>query len=172
METTIETYEHLDRDELIRLLRERDQTIPAAALEAANEPNNTVFEGVLSGGRPIVMRRLGVTQMDAIQVAVSDAYRDRPNQVQFHAVREQYMASLVQVGTLRLGPNTTPAELWESLGRNRSQAMNMWTLLHDTTTEEDKDFFGTIRPQRASSSTASRSPSRTGPSGMPSASPS
>lgn len=156
MTTDMTEYTDLDRDELIRILRERDQqeSNPHGMTERQMEDLNGssgAFQGTLAGGRTIVARRLNVTQQDAIQLAVADAYRDRPHQVTFQITREQYMTSLVQVGNLRLGGSVTQQELWESLGRNRSQYMQMWALLHDTTEQEDRDFFATIRPMESSS---------------------
>lgn len=113
--------------------------------EIFNDPKQNRFTGTLSGGRLIVMKRLSVPQMDSIQVEVAEAYKDNAQRAQIEAGKEQHLAALVQVGSKVRGGEITADELWADLGRNRSQCMQMWTLIHDTTEDEDRDFFGTIR---------------------------
>ena len=122
------------------------------AASVFNDPGQMQFQATLTGGRTVVLKRLTVAQMDAIQVAVADAYRDNVTRMQIEAVKEQYLASLLQVGSKRLSSAVTAEELWNDLGRNRSQYQQLWHLCHDTSEEEDADFFGSIQPMNTASS--------------------
>jgi hypothetical protein len=136
----------MTRAELERRLAEAEGDKPRKInTEIFNDPRQMRFEAHLAGGRKVVLKRLTVAQMDAIQTAVAEAYRDNASRMTIEAVKEQYLASLQQVGTKVLSSQVTAEELWNDLGRNRSQYTQLWHVAHDTTEEEDHDFFGSIR---------------------------